>query len=64
VAVQLSRSQKEVIALGVSLSNDCPHCAFVHTAMGPAAGDDVQFRDLQKFYQTRDANVAFPLEGA
>ncbi|CAN0526099.1 unnamed protein product, partial [Ectocarpus sp. 8 AP-2014] len=39
LSVQLSRSQKEVIALGVSLSNGCPHCAYIHTAMGPAAGD-------------------------
>jgi len=34
VQYQLSRSQKEVIALGASLANNCPHCAFIHTAMG------------------------------
>ncbi|CAM9525996.1 unnamed protein product, partial [Scytosiphon promiscuus] len=59
----LSRGQKEVIALGVSLSNECPHCAFIHTAMGPASGNDVTFGELRKFYQTRDADVAFPLAG-
>ncbi|CBJ25480.1 alkylhydroperoxidase [Ectocarpus siliculosus] len=58
----LSRSQKEVIALGVSLSNGCPHCAYIHTAMGPAAGDDVEFGSLRLFYQTRDADAAFPVE--
>ncbi|CAM9304919.1 unnamed protein product [Ectocarpus sp. 4 AP-2014] len=58
----LSRSQKEVIALGVSLSNGCPHCAYIHTAMGPAAGDDVGFDSLRRFYQTQDADAAFPVE--
>ncbi|CAN0137228.1 unnamed protein product, partial [Ascophyllum nodosum] len=57
----LSRSQKEVVALGVSLSNDCPHCAFIHTAMGGAAGSDVPFDSIQRFYQTRDPGIAFPL---
>eukprot|EP00752_Nemacystus_decipiens_P010549 g9394.t1 len=50
----LSRSQKEVIALGISLANQCPHCAYIHTAMGPAAGDDVTITDMQRFYQTMD----------
>lgn len=58
---QLSRSQKEVVALGVSLANNCPHCAFIHTAMGSAAGSDVPFDELQRFYHTRDPHVAFPL---
>lgn len=58
---QLSRSQKEVVALGVSLANNCPHCAYIHTAMGAAAGSDVQFGNLHRFYQTRDADIGFPL---
>lgn len=58
---QLSRSQKEVIALGVSLSNKCLHCAYIHTAMGAAAGSDVPFDDMQRFYQTGDPDIAFPL---
>lgn len=57
----LSRSQKEVVALGVSLANECPHCAYIHTAMGAAAGSDVAFKDLQHFYQSRDAHAAFPV---
>lgn len=63
VVMQLTRSQKEVIALGVSLSNQCPHCAFIHTAMGPAAGDAVEFGELRKFYQTRNADEAFSPHG-
>lgn len=58
----LSRSQKEVIALGVSLANQCPHCAYIHTAMGPAAGDDVNMTVMQSFYRTQDPDTAFPKE--
>lgn len=29
--------------------------------MGAAAGSDVAFKDLQQFYQTRDAHAAFPI---
>eukprot|EP00903_Cladosiphon_okamuranus_P009354 g8920.t1 len=56
----LSRGQKELIALGVSLANRCPHCAFIHTAMGPASGDDVDMKVMQSFYQTRDPGTSFP----
>lgn len=49
-----------MISLGVSLSNDSPHCAFIHTAMGAAAGSDVVIDDLQRFYQTGDPEAGFP----
>lgn len=46
--------------MGISLSNQCPHCAYIHTAMGPAAGGDVSMDQMQTLYQTRDADIAFP----
>lgn len=59
LARQMTRSRKEVIALAVSLANECPHCAFIHCAMGPAAGSDVVMDEMQSFYQTRDAEASF-----
>lgn len=49
-----------MIALSVSLANQCPHCAYIHTAMGPAAGKDVGLDQMQALYQTGDVDVAFP----
>ncbi|CAM9651319.1 unnamed protein product [Discosporangium mesarthrocarpum] len=55
----ISRSLKEVVALGISLSNKCPHCAFIHTAFGSASGSDVTFEEMQSLYQTGDVLHAF-----
>ena len=46
-----------MVALGISLANECVHCAYLHTAKGK----DVAFKDLQHFYRTRDPHAAFPI---